>query len=482
MKDEKDLEKSLTDEKIEEAITKSDAYDKEQLDEELEKLAEAFRTEMKKAKEQEENNTENEPEKIKVYDSLGEIPEEELCECCFERRKEENDTFCKDCRELMRRYPISIAGAIIAVAMVFVAVISLSGFITDFSGYNKAKAAKDFDKENKKSSAIASYDEAISFFLEKDVVPKKLLKDSAYDVFSTLPGGVASFYDVSQRIEDALTKTEAKLPIYSGYEDLRDQSLIIYETFNQFYAIINNTEYASFDGTDKALIEKIFNEIGSLSGKELTVKSLKTGETKTVVYDEAAIYFSQFMFAYSCSEYDLAYDCLKKLNEISPECIKMYAYELAIIETQYGNYDASNKLADDIVANNAEDVTAYVVYSYNNRMKGNIEKALKDVEKGLSIDSADPDLYRQKGILLALKGDFEKAIEAIEKGLETDQYGVMYLTEYAIALEAGDKEKAAEIKGIIENAGAELPDRLKKFADGKITFKELFTEGTGDVE
>ncbi len=481
LKNEKDFKSDLNEENLESSLSKSDNYNQEQLNDELEKLADTFRTELKKAKEREELIEKTNSEKG-AFIKGDFVPEEELCECCGERLKEENDSYCNECKELMRRYPIGASSVIIAVCIILVSVVSVMAFINDFSGYNKSKIAKNYDSENKRYTAIQSYDEAINFFLEKDVTPKKLLKDSALNVMYSLPNGVSSFYDVSERIEDSLTKFEAKLPIYSEYEKIRDESLIIYETFNQFTVIMANSDYADFDGEDKEMFQTIYNDIGSLSGKEFTIKSLKTGENKNVVYDEAAIFFSQFLFAYSYEEYELAYDCIKKVHELSPQHTGMYAYELATIETQYGNYEFSNELADILKSLNSEDSTPYIIYAYNYRMNGELNKALKATETGLKIDSTDPDLLRHKAIVLALNGKYDESLELLEQLLEFEKYGIVYLTELAVATEMGNTEKQEEIEKIIEEANGTVPDRIQSYLDGKITFKQLFTEGSGDVQ
>jgi len=484
LKDEKEINASSekSNEEIESELDKTENYEEEQLKDELEKLAETFRTELEKAKEQGAVKI-SENEVVDEHNNI--IPKEELCECCGERKKDtsvsQNYAYCKECRELMKHYPINFVSVIIALAVILVAALGVSGFITDFDGYNNAYLARKADSENKKNSAVEYYDAAISFFDEMDVVPKKLYKDSAIDVFSTLPKGVASFKDVSERINNALFEFEAKLPLYKSYKDLSDNALIMYDTFNAFYAILGNTEYSNITVDDKDKINEIYNEIGALTDKEYTIESLN-GNKETVTYDKSAILFSQFMFAYTYSDYDKAYECLKTLWETAPEFIQMYGYELAIIEVQYGNYKDAVKVADAMKVNNAEDSSPYVIYAYNERMKGNNEKAIKNVESGLLIDGTNPDLYRQKGIALMLEGEIDEAIKVLETGLSYGEYGVLYYTYLVAVTEKGDEEKIKTINDALEKAELKAPERVQKYLDGKLTLKQLFAEGTGDIE
>lgn len=484
MKDEKEMqfEENENEEALESSLDKSDNYEQETLNDELEKLAETFRTELKKAKEQGEVKV-SENEVVDENDNV--IPKEELCECCGERRKDtsvsQNYAYCSECRELMKRYPLNFSSVVVALAIILVAVFGVAGFVSDFSGYNSAKIANDADRENKKFSAVEYYVDACSFFEEKELVPKKLYRDSAENIFSTLPEGVASFNQVSEIIDLALSDFEAKLPIYNGYENLRDKSLTMYNTFNAFYAILNNIEYQNLSVDDKDTILKVYKETGDLIGKELTIKSM-TGEDITVVYDEAAVLFSQFMFAYSYEEFDKAYDCLKKLNELYPEHISMFGYELAILEIQSGNFKEANSLADKLIVNNAEDSSPYGIYTYSYRMKGNYKKSLEYAEKGFEINKEDSDLYRQKAITLLLQGEAKEAQKVIEEGSSLGEYAVMYYTYLIIANEAGDTDKVAEIQEILDDAQVETPEKVQKYLDGKLSYKKLFTEGTGDIQ
>lgn len=477
---------SSNEEKIEASLNKTEEYNEEQLHDELERLADTFRTELQKAKEQGAELTEEQIEAIEEKAIGNGISKDELCECCGERKKDtsisENYPYCSECRELMKKYPISVASIVIAVVVIFIAMVSAANFVTDFSGYNKARLAKDADSENKKFSAVEYYDEAISFFNEKEIVPKKLLKDSAYNVFSTLPKGVASLKDTSDRLDKALSDFEAKLPIYAGFKDLRDTALTMYKSFNAFYALLEEVDFDSFDTESREQVTDLYNKIGALVNKEDTIKNMDGSGNVTITYDKASILFAQFMFSYSYGQYDLAYDALTALNEIAPEYVAMYGYELAIIEIQYGNYKKATTLADTILLNNAEDSSAYIIYAYNNRMKGKLDKAISYAEKGIALEEKNPDLYRQKAIALMLKGDYQSAIGVLDTALSYEKYNVLYYTYLVAATELGDERALEKINNEIKTLEGETPARVQEYLDGKLTVEELFMEGTGDVE
>lgn len=483
MKNEKEIKASSenSSEELESVLDKTDNYNEEQLENELEKLAETFRNELKKAKEQ----GDSEASETEVVDEKNNaIPKEELCECCGERKKDTsisaNYRYCSECRELMKRYPVNFASVIIAVAIVLVAILGVKGFLDDFEGYNATRLAKEADNENKRFSAVQYYDEAIAFFDEKDIVPKKLYKDSAINVLSALPDNISSFMDTSDRLSKAFSETEANLPIYKGYKDLNDTALNMYNTFIAFRTIISNSEYSNVPVDDKEKINEIYNEIGALADKEYTIDSLN-GEKVTVTYDETMVLFTQYIIAYNFENYDKAYECLETLWEISPEFVQLYGYDFAVTEIQYGNFKNATKIAKALEANNVEDSSVYVIYAFSERMQGNYEKALKYADKGLLLNSKDPDLYKQKAIALMLEGKTEEAVKEIETGLAYGEYNDMYFTYLVAVTEAGDEEKASSIKETLKQSAIQTPEKVQKYLDGKLTVKQLFTEGTGDV-
>lgn len=484
MKNEKDLNVSSpeTDEQIESSLDRSDSYEEQQLQVELEKLAETFRSELQKAKETGEV-------KVAVNQVVDEndnvIPEEEICECCGERRKDVTVSsgypFCTECREKLKRYPFNSSSIITAVAVFVVAIFCVMAFVTDFEGYNLARNAKNANKNVEKYTAVDYYVEASTIFEEKSVMPKLLYRECAANIFSTLPEGVKSFQQTAELIDNSMTSFEAKLPIFKNYIDLRDRATTMYETFNAFYAIYNNTEYAGLTPEDEENVLKLYNEIGALNGKEFTIKNIHD-EDVTTTYDEASVLFAQFMFAYSYGLNNEAYDSLKVLNEKYPELISMYGYELAVLEIQSGNFKEANELAKRLIQQNKEDSSPYDIYAYNYRMHGNYEKSITYCDIGLERNATNTDLYRQKAISLLLSGDKKGSLEVIEEGIAQGNYAIMYCTGIIIANENGDSAKVEEMKGKLTESGIKLPEKVQKYLDGELSYKKLFTEGTGDIE
>ena len=87
-----------------------------------------------------------------------------------------------------------------------------------------------------------------------------------------------------------------------------------------------------------------------------------------------------------------------------------------------------------------------------------------------------------RSVVMMLKGETEEAVKALETGLGYSEYGVLYYTYLVALTELEDTEKIEKVNGVLEEAGIEAPERIQKYIDGKLTLKQLFMEGTGDIE
>ena len=98
---------AVTEDNFSNAIDKTQEYSDKALDNELEKLAETFRQELKKAQAMSEEELIKNGIIIQQYeDDEGIIPEEELCKCCGEQRRDksfgENYEYCRACFRIDR--------------------------------------------------------------------------------------------------------------------------------------------------------------------------------------------------------------------------------------------------------------------------------------------------------------------------------------------------------------------------------------------
>jgi hypothetical protein len=81
-----------------------------------------------------------------------------------------------------------------------------------------------------------------------------------------------------------------------------------------------------------------------------------------------------------------------------------------------------------------------------------------------------------------LKKDFEGAVKELETGLSYGEYGVIYYTYLVALTELNDTAKLEKVNEILKNSGLDTPERVQQYLDGALTCKQLFMEGTGDIE
>lgn len=478
---------AVTEDNFSSAIDKSQEYSNKALDEELERLAQTFQAELKKAQAMSEEELIKNGIIIQQYeDDDGVIPEEERCLCCGEQRRDktfgENYEYCKSCREAMKKYPLSIPGIITLAAMVFVAVVSIFSFTADFNIYNTVREGDKYLAENKLYSALDSYEGAISALKDEDVLAKNLYFKNIKILYHTMPDGVYSMSDIIDKVETALSEFEANIPIYGNYVQMHREAQVLYGTMNEFYTLLNDEKYIEYDFENKEQYEEIMTEIGAIIDKQVTVTSVDKKTSQLVPSSEAMVRYCQYMFAYTNGYYEDSYQYMNKVCELEPTYLWLYAYELGMAEIQSGNKENAQFLADTLYESNKDLPDAYALQSTIARMTGKNEKAIEWVDKGLKNVSANAELYRIKAMAYIVEGDYEAAKEATDSALEMDGYGLLYMTAMIAENELGNKDAVEELRDNVESNGMELTDKMEKYFKGKITAQEMFTEGTGDVE
>ncbi len=468
---------------------KTDADD--DLEKELLELTELFKAELKKAKEAEEARGEEEFELIQELDDTpekraeAEIPEEELCLCCGERPRDktfsQNYEYCSECRENMKRYPIGIHHFASAAAVIVCAVIAIMTFTADFEGYSLAFSASENVKIGKLATAVSDYEKSIEFFEDGKIGCKFLKLKSAESIYKTLPSGAKSLSEAASYIDEALSPFEAKLPVYKKYVNIRNSALNQYAVLEEFYAVMGKDEYMGFDGTNVEMYSAMQAELEALVGKNVEITQIG-GDKLEMPYDEGMIRFAQYMLAYSFKNDDDSYKYITLMKAASPESICLYGYELSLGEIKRGKLGEAELLTDAMLENNAEDVNAYIIKSCLKRLGGDFDGALSVADKGLVINEANADLYRQKAMSLILKGDFDGALEEVKTGLNYSQYGALYYVYLVAANEKGDAKEVSAVKEQIASMGIDYTEKMSAYLYGKISAAQLFSEGTGDVE
>lgn len=445
----------------------SAGYNKNDLNNELERLAEIFREELK---------NQGELEDDVLRDSQGIIYEDEVCECCGERRKAKNSDYCKTCREAMRKYPLSIPMVIVALVMIVFSVVSVLDFSQDFEGYYIARKAKTNADEKKMYTSIELYQTSIDYFAESGFNAKGL----KFECVDAMCDVMVSSEDVLVTLESALSESEARFPVYKERVKQYDELYVLNQTMTKMMEIYQDEAFADAKEDDEVYAQAM-NAIGSLVDLEIVVPSLD-GETRIYTGNEAAVKYCQYFYAYLMEKSDDVYYYIYEVYRIAPEYLCMYGYDLGAVSAQTGDFKTALDVAKALNETNVEDSTAYCIYSMVSRMKGNYDEAITWAEKGLEINTTDTELMRHKAMALAAKGDFETAETVMNDLFAIGSSDSYYATlDYSVYLvienELGNTEEVDSVKELFE----EIPERVQSYLDGEMTVAELFTEGTGDV-
>ncbi len=482
MKEENKITNEEKEERVIEKRSSQDEYTKSELDVELEKLAQTFRDELKKAQEMSDEEFEE------VYaDEQGIITEAELCECCGERRKDKSRgdsyQYCSVCRENMKLQPLGFQNILVAVVLLIVAISSVITFTNDFYAYDLLYKAEKAQKECKLDTALSYYNGVITELKDTQIIPKKALFESADIIYKTMDDGMNSMSAVTAYIDTALTDLESKLPIYASTAELREECSVLMGTMQKFYEIADKEEYAQYDPENQEMYEAVMTEIGSIIDSEISVVSADGKTTKMLPASEAVVRFCQYIFAYSSEHFDDSYKYMLETEKLAPEFLWLYAYDLGVAELQDGNFAKAKELAEALLNQNIENADAYILYSSAERLYGRPEKSLAWANKGLEYCPDNAELMRYKAVTLCVQGEYEEAKKVIDLAISEQKYALLYFTAIVIENELGNTETVNSHKETLkEYEIEEYPKRLQNYLNGKITALELFTEGTGEVQ
>jgi len=89
-------------------------------------------------------------------------------------------------------------------------------------------------------------------------------------------------------------------------------------------------------------------------------------------------------------------------------------------EKAFSDYDFSIKRANEILPNDINNAEAYKIRGMSYSGKGELDLALKDLNKAIIINPRDPNLYNNRGIIYMLKGEYDNAIKDFNEALLID--------------------------------------------------------------
>lgn len=464
---------------------------------EMEKLAKTFQQELDKAKQEASSAEEDAPEiLIQGLEDIPEkaepnepeeIPEDELCECCGEKRRgtydDPDSCYCNDCDEGLRHYPFDFLKVFLTLAVL--ALVFYSGY-TFAGNMNVFVAAQKADKlvaQNKITSAIEAYTD-IANTLVKDKTSAVMLYKKEVTLAYRL-GYMDDLSTLNQNFKD----WELNLPHLKKVKDIFQDA----ENFTYTSQAINTmlSEYAVEEYKDLPY-DEVIDRLTALEGTDIpatTATAAEDGEATTAAssvsakkYNKAMIYYFKVFLARNCGK-DIETQ-IKYAEQIKTECPEyswMYAPVLCDLYSKTGQ--DITELLKLIRANDSEDYTADVYEINDLRIKGEYDAAIEKCDALIDTGSEiDYEFYRVKSLCYLAKGDYDSAFTVVEKAYEANSYSIDVIDTYAIcAAILGKDDIYTQMQTTLIENGYDLSDSVKGFKDGTLTLDDILLKGDYDV-
>ncbi len=482
------------------AYDKREEYSEGELTGELERLTVLFRDELKKAREAEADaDAEGQEEVIQELDEIKEqvekeiIPEEELCRCCSERRRDtsfgEDYEYCAHCREGMRHYPMGIQYLALALVVTVFAFVSAYLFFTDFNSLYAIRQAEKLVGQGKMTSAVTQYQKAIELFSDDSIVAKRPTLKVTELTYNTI-GSFSSAQTLADGLDSLLSPLDYKMPWNRKYYKIRNQLLTEAATVTAYSDI--STKYQNEEEPYDAIVK----DLETYVGKSLEINAPKasgglstlffgTGAKIETVYDADVIRLLQYIMLQSKTKPEEKSEYMLETQKNSPDRLWLYAYYLGLHYAHAGDADAANALCDKLFAENIENSYGYFLKETIYRASGEFNKSAEIIDEGLKMCGESTEMYRLKAVNQILNGKPKEAVTLLQPIVDGEtnlQPSLQALFTYEIAAkEAGDKTTMKKIEGIISENSITYPDVMKAYLNGKKTAKQIFTTGTYDV-
>ena len=421
-----------------------------------------------------------------------EIPEEELCKCCGERRRDvsfgEDYPYCADCRAVMKASPLRWP-AVLALVFAFVlagASLYFSAlYIADYSGLIEAEMHYEADEL---SDAAAMYSSYMSQKKGAELAGPTDLQD-AYSITA-----VKQLADTFVRM-GYLGDANEILTTYLGEKAL-------HRPWNKKYLAMTE-DFAALSETSKA-INEIMQDVlyyGATDidynerDEQLQALLLEQNEDETPKHNAAFVEFYRYVLLnLQDAEPQAQLEQLQTVQKLDENKHPwMYLSTMADLASKLGDEALTNEYVQACLAINKQEASAYKALAnvYRFRETPDADKILEvaaDAQKHLeSSGSAVPTYQEQYAIGYLLKGDYEKAMQAMEAYMShitssgTPAYSVSSCNLYALcSVISGNQEGYDEMAQVFASAGMEPSKLIRQYEKGKITLTELLQDDGGE--
>lgn len=491
------------------------APDNEDIRNEMEDLARIFKEELDKAVKDAENAAEADATTLQVegYDprAVAKTSKKKeaakLCEICGQRpcgtEKNPDSPYCQDCEELLEKYPYDWKGVLAAIVTVCIMVAAVFLFAIDTPMFSAMKRGDKAYSNNQLYTARAEYDKALNM-LEEDKLGENLslhAKDTllCYDLLDR----ETALSNINTYFNDTLLKLPAYKELAVTKENIQNLQATATAIQNHLYnyTTVSDNNY-----------QEIIDMLTSLSGKKIYVKGnncydetdedyTPDGTEEVYIYDQGWLELYKYSVAYEAGKDEKT---LIGFLEKASEYKSLDTLVTPLLATTYvgvGEYEKAEKLADKILAQNAEGIDYQLVMAMIYRYRdAEYEKAVNICDAGLytlsDLDNSEvllPSygyiLEMQKAINYIMLEDYEAAYKAVTQcynyqntaGSLTIQVRDMYAM---LALETGDTATFEALESEIAEYGEAsigFTTDVTEYREGKTTLKDIVMDGGYDL-
>lgn len=444
-----------------EGLENEPAAENDALQKELEQIRSLFQDELDHAKNAPASEENEEPEA-----KPEETEPEELCACCGEnpcdKSVSEDYEYCEECREAMKKYPISWKALALLVAVLACVLFATWDSVDTLPVFAKTLQAESLMRKNHFNEAAEIYYN-LTTTADKDLLSKRTAE------------GQAKVYYKLGFLDDMITITEAnfteddlKKPWNKGINEIYEKAFRLSKTADEVGVVI--TAQGDKKGADYPFDEVVdaLNKYGELK---------ETGEEKAVLAYYK--YYSAYIADRPVEE-QLKY--LEEIKAADESQIWLYGTAMAQSLVSMGKYDEALKLCDEYGREFRDDAEYYAIRANVYRRQEQYEKALEQLDLGLKLDPESTSCMRQQAIVYLLKGQFDKAQDAA--GEAYTLYPNSYETAYTYALTCLVNKDTEEYETVVSNLKdyeETMGQIVLDFKDGKVSLEQIFLEGKGDI-
>ena len=437
------------------------------LHDELEDLAKVFQEELDRAKaearEVAENGTEEPEILIQGLEDLTEhpahtesvteeaVPEEELCECCGEKRRgtaqNPNSAFCEECDAGLRHYPFDWVHVLLAFAAICLVFFGGYVFAERTEGFAAVCKAEKLQRENKMYSALDAYADAASKLESRKINAENVYKREI--LLAASLGFINGIEEPAQNIQAFEMSfphfREVKRALQSGAEftetvSAAEELLVPYQTVSP-----DQIPYDDLLAKLEAMKTQTVPEVAD-GGQAVSQKGY---QAKAEKYSVPGVLFGQFLGELYAKTGRDAEPLCKRLEE-----------------------------------NNAEDGAPALIRVISIRIQKNYDAAIALCETQIDAGNENSsELYRQMGLCYLLMDDYKSAYTEVNNGFQSSSRpSIQTCNTLALcALAAEESEAFGEVKELLENSGITLSAEVTQYQNGTLTIEQIFTEGDCDV-